>query len=52
MLRDIYSTAYVGIVIAVGLVLFVETLPVRTFEIRGEEIDEEIEDMFVGCAIL
>jgi len=52
MLRDIYSTAYVGIVVAVGLVLFVETLPIRPFQIRGEEIDEEIEDIFVGCAIL
>ena len=52
MLRDIYSTAYVGVVIAMGLVLFVETLPVRTFEIRGEEIDEEIEDILVGCTIL
>lgn len=52
MLRDVYSTAYVGIVVAVGLVLFVETLPVRTFEIRGEEIDEEIEDILVGCTIL
>ena len=52
MLRDIYSTAYVGIVVAVGLVLFVETLPVRPFQIRGEEIDEEIEDILVGCTIL
>ena len=52
MLRDVYSTAYVGIVVAVGLVLFVETLPVRTFEIREEEIDEEIEDILVGCTIL
>ena len=52
MLRDVYSTAYVGIVVTVGLVLFVETLPVRTFEIRGEEIDEEIEDILVGCTIL
>ena len=52
MLRDVYSTAYVGIVVAVGLVLFVETLPVRPFQIRGEEIDEEIEDVLVGCAIL
>lgn len=52
MLRDVYSTAYVGIVVAVSLVLFVEALPVRTFEIRGEEIDEEIEDILVGCTIL
>lgn len=52
MLRDVYSTAYVGIVVAVGLVLFVETLPVRTFEIRGEKIDKEIEDVLVGCTIL
>jgi len=52
MLRDIYPTAYVGIVVAVSLVLFVKALPVRTFEVRGEEIDEEIEDVLVGCTIL
>lgn len=52
MLRDIYSTAYVGVVVAMGLVLFVEALPVRTFEVRGEKIDKEIEDVLVSCAIL
>ena len=52
MLRDVYSTAYVGIVVAVSLVLFVEALPIRTFEIRREEIDEEIEDILVGRTVL